>query len=76
MAFVYSALALAEVLVLFASVIGLIALAGVRIVRAIRRFGEETEAAGTKIQQPHMSGIDLRPVRVEHHRSRDRRYRP
>ena len=75
MAFVYSALALAEVLVLFASVIGLIGLAGVRIVRAIRRFGE-AEAADTKIQQPHMNGIDLRPVRVEHHRSRDRRYRP
>ena len=75
MAFVYSALALAEVLVLFASVIGLIVLAGVRIVRAIRRFGQ-AEAADTKIQQRHMNGIDLRPVRVEHYRSRDRRYRP
>jgi len=68
MALVYSALALAEVFVLFASVIGLIALAGVRIVRAIRTSLKEADAAEPKVQQPRMSGIELRPVRVEHDR--------
>lgn len=70
MAFVYSALALAEVFVLFASVIGLIVLAGVRIVRSIRGPAKEADAAEPKFQQRHMSGIDLRPVRVEHDRRR------
>ena len=68
MALVYSALALAEVFVLFASVIGLMVLAGIRIVRAIRSSGKEADAAKPKIQQPYISAIDLRPVRVEHDR--------
>ncbi len=62
----YFALALAEVLVLFGSIIGLLVLAAGRIIRAVRNFKDEPE----EIDSVHhfVERADFQPVPVERRR--------